>query len=68
MHDVTSARLTRQHNDANVICLGERLIGPEVASEALRAWLDAEFEGGRHAGRVDKLSGLDGSLDRHAAD
>ncbi|MBT5904419.1 MAG: ribose-5-phosphate isomerase, partial [Acidimicrobiaceae bacterium] len=46
----------------------ERLIGPEVASEALRAWLDAEFEGGRHAGRVDKLSGLDGSLDRHAAD
>ena len=68
VHDVTSARLTRQHNDANVICLGERLIGPEVASEALRAWLDAEFEGGRHAGRVDKLSGLDGSLDRHAAD
>jgi len=68
VHDATSARLTRQHNDANVICLGERLIGPEVASEALRAWLDAEFEGGRHAGRVDKLSGLDGSLDRHAAD
>jgi ribose 5-phosphate isomerase B len=68
VHDVTSARLTRQHNDANVICLGERLIGPEVASEVLRAWLDAEFEGGRHAGRVDKLSGLDGSLDRHAAD
>lgn len=68
VHDATSARLTRQHNDANVICLGERLIGPEVASEALRAWLDAEFEGGRHAGRVDKLSGLDGSFDRHAAD
>ena len=68
VHDVTSARLTRQHNDANVICLGERLIGPEVASEALRAWLDAEFEGGRHTGRIDKLSGLDGSLDRYAAD
>jgi len=62
VHDVTSARLTRQHNDANVLCLGERLTGPEVASEALRAWLDAEFEGGRHAGRVDKISGLDGSL------
>ena len=62
VHDATSARLTRQHNDANVICFGERLIGPEVASDALRAWLDAEFEGGRHAGRVDKLSGLDGSL------
>ena len=68
VHDVTSARLTRQHNDANVICLGERLIGPEGASEALRAWLDAEFEGGRHTGRIDKLSGLDGSLDRYAAD
>ena len=62
VHDATSARLTRQHNDANVLCLGERLTGPEVASEALRAWLDAEFEGGRHAGRVDKISGLDGSL------
>ena len=68
VHDVTSARLTRQHNDANVICLGERLIEPEVASETLRAWLDAEFEGGRHTGRIDKLSALDGSLDRHAAD
>ena len=68
VHDVTSARLTRQHNDANVICLGERLIEPEVASETLRAWLDAEFEGGRHTGRIDKLSDLDGSLDRHAAD
>ena len=58
MHDVTSARLTRQHNDANVICLGERLIGPDVALEAVDAWLDAEFEGGRHAGRVAKLDAL----------
>ena len=63
VHDATSARLTRQHNDANVLCLGERLPGPEVASEALRAWLEAEFEGGRHAGRVAKLSDLDGSAE-----
>ena len=62
VYDATSARLARQHNDANVLCLGERLIGPEVASEALRAWLNAEFEGGRHVGRIDKLSDLDGSL------
>jgi len=55
VHDVTSARLSRQHNDANVICFGERLIGVEVAIEALDAWLDASFEGGRHAGRVAKL-------------
>jgi len=58
VHDVTSARLTRQHNDANVICFGERLIGPEVAIDAVDAWLDAEFEGGRHAGRVAKLDAL----------
>ena len=60
VHDVTSARLSRQHNDANIICFGERLIGPEVAREALDAWLDATFEGGRHEGRVAKLDALGG--------
>lgn len=59
VHDVTSARLTREHNDANVLCLGERLIGPDVAIDAVDAWLDAEFQGGRHAGRVAKLDALD---------
>ena len=62
VHDATSARLARQHNDANVLCLGERLLDPDVASEAVRAWLDAEFEGGRHVGRVAKLTELDGSV------
>ena len=62
VHDATSARLARQHNDANVLCLGERLLDPEVASEAVQAWLDAEFEGGRHVGRVAKLAELDGSV------
>ena len=62
VHDATSARLARQHNDANVLCLGERLLDPEVASEAVQAWLDAEFEGGRHVGRVAKLTELDGSV------
>ncbi len=60
VNDVTSARLTRQHNDANVICLGERLVGPQVALDAVDAWLDAEFEGGRHSGRVAKLDALHG--------
>ena len=60
VHDVTSARLTRQHNDANVICIGERLTGPEVAKDCVDAWLAAEFEGGRHAGRVQKLDALGG--------
>ncbi|MBP67739.1 MAG: ribose 5-phosphate isomerase B [Acidimicrobiaceae bacterium] len=58
VHDATTARLAREHNDANVICFGERLIAEEVATEALRAWLDAEFEGGRHVGRVAKLDAI----------
>ncbi|TXL76794.1 ribose 5-phosphate isomerase B [Vineibacter terrae] len=56
VHDVTSARLARQHNDANVIALGARLVGPEVAKDCLRAFLETPFEGGRHAARVAKLS------------
>ncbi|NNE73855.1 MAG: ribose 5-phosphate isomerase B [Acidimicrobiales bacterium] len=58
VHDVTSAQLTRQHNDANVVCFGERLIGETVAIAALDAFLAAEFEGGRHAGRVAKIDAL----------
>ena len=58
VHDVTSARLTRQHNDANVICLGERLTGPEAAREALEAFLAATFEEGRHVPRVAKIDAL----------
>lgn len=54
-HDVTSAKLSRQHNDANILALGERLIGPDVALECVKAFLATEFEGGRHAGRVEKL-------------
>jgi ribose 5-phosphate isomerase B len=53
--DSTMARLARLHNDANVLCLGERLTGTEVALEILKVFLEAEFEGGRHQGRVDKL-------------
>src|ERR1700733_3967437 len=55
-HDATSARLSREHNDANVVALGPRLTGIEVAREALKVFLDTPFEGGRHAGRVAKLS------------
>jgi ribose 5-phosphate isomerase B len=56
--DVTSARLAREHNDANVVCFGQRLIGPEVAREALDVFLATAFEGGRHAPRVAKLDRL----------
>ncbi|MDE2336889.1 MAG: ribose 5-phosphate isomerase B [Alphaproteobacteria bacterium] len=54
-HDVTSARLARRHNDANVLALGARLTGTEVALECVGAFLNTAFEGGRHAGRVEKL-------------
>ncbi len=54
-HDETSARLAREHNDANVLALGARLIGTEVAKGCLRVFLATEFAGGRHAARVAKL-------------
>jgi ribose 5-phosphate isomerase B len=56
VHDVTSARLSREHNDANVVAFGSRLIGTEAAREALKVFLATKFEGGRHVGRVAKLS------------
>ena len=51
-----SARLARTHNDANAIALGARLIGPEMARAIVQSFIDADFEGGRHQRRVDKLS------------
>ena len=56
VHDETSARLSREHNNANVVAFGQRLIGTETARAALKVFLNTEFEGGRHAGRVAKLS------------
>lgn len=53
--DVTAARLSRQHNDANVLALGERLTGVAVALDCVDAFLTTDFEGGRHQRRVDKL-------------
>jgi ribose 5-phosphate isomerase B len=58
VHDVTSARLAREHNHANVLCLGSRLIGPSVAIDALEAWLSA-IPQERHLGRIEKLHALD---------
>ena len=55
-HDGLSARLSRQHNDANVLCLGARLIGVETARDCVKNFLTTEFEGGRHQMRINKLS------------
>jgi ribose 5-phosphate isomerase B len=58
-HDATSARLAREHNHANVLCLGARLIGAPVAIDAVEAWLNATPGVGRHLGRIEKLDALD---------
>ena len=55
IHDAFGARMSRQHNDANVIVFGGRTIGSEVAKDCLKIFLETEFEGGRHARRVAKL-------------
>ena len=56
VHDGTSARLARQHNDANVLVLGGRLLGAEVAKDCVKVFFATAFEGGRHARRVAKMS------------
>ncbi len=53
--DCYSAKVTRQHNDSNVLCLGGRTTGLHVALEIVRIWLESEYEGGRHAQRVEKI-------------
>ena len=57
--DVFSAKMTKMHNNANVICLGERVTGEGLALMITDAWLSAEFEGGRHSIRVNKISALE---------
>jgi ribose 5-phosphate isomerase B len=54
-NEVVTAKFSRLHNDANVLTIGSRIVGLEVAREILTVWLVTEFEGGRHAGRVDKI-------------
>lgn len=57
--DSFSARLTREHNDANVIALGGRVVGPGLALDIVDAWLGAEFQGGRHQRRIDKITEIE---------
>ncbi len=59
--DTFSARATRAHNDANVLCLGQRVVGGGLAEDILDAFLATPFEGGRHANRVAKLTALEGA-------
>ncbi len=57
--DSFSARMTKMHNNANVICLGGRITGPEIASDIVEAYINAKFEGGRHENRVNKIMALE---------
>ncbi|WP_375090741.1 ribose 5-phosphate isomerase B [Peribacillus sp. RS7] len=60
VHDVYSAKLTRQHNDTNMLAMGERVIGPGLAREIAQTWLTSEFEGGRHQNRIGKIAEYEG--------
>jgi ribose 5-phosphate isomerase B len=57
--DTFSAQMACEHNNANILCLGERVVGEGLALALLDAWMNAEFGGGRHARRVGKINALD---------
>lgn len=52
-HELFTARMSREHNDANVLCLGARVVGPGLALEIVKTWLRTEFTGGRHLRRIE---------------
>lgn len=56
--DTYSARMSRQHNNANILALGGRVLGRDLAMEIVSIWLETEFEGGRHQRRLDKISNI----------
>ena len=62
--DAFSARMARAHNDANVLCVGARVVGPGMAVDILRAWLGTEFEGGRHQRRVEMIMDAAGCMEQ----
>ncbi len=59
VHDIFTARSSKEHNDANIITLGSEVVKPDDALEIIEVWLNAEFEGGRHKRRIEKISKLE---------
>ena len=59
LSDPVSARLTRQHNDTNMMALGQGFVGPMLALQIVDTWLDTAFEGGRHQRRIDKMMAIE---------
>ncbi|MGE3620094.1 MAG: ribose 5-phosphate isomerase B [Acidimicrobiia bacterium] len=62
-NDLYTARLSRQHNDANVLAMGGRIVAPGLAGEILELWLSTDFEGGRHARRVHQITDIETAQD-----
>ncbi len=58
-NDIYTARYSRLHNDANLLTLGARVVGPGVAEEIVRTWMETPFEGGRHARRLERLAEME---------
>jgi ribose 5-phosphate isomerase B len=65
-HDVYTSRMSREHNDANLLVLGGRLIGKGLAREIVKVWLATGFEGGRHQKRLDKIAALEKKITGNA--
>lgn len=61
-YDLFTVRMSRLHNDSNILVLGSRTTGKELALSIVRTWLDTEFEGGRHQMRLNKIAGMEGSI------
>jgi len=58
--DVFTARMSKEHNNANILVIGGRIAGKGLAREMVKAWMDARFEGGRHQKRLDKIAAIEG--------
>ncbi len=66
VHDTFSAKATREHNDSNVLAMGERVIGPGLAQEIIRIWLETGFsQGERHKNRIGKIQALEDKFSIH---
>lgn len=59
VNDVFTARMAKEHNNANILVIGGRVVGKGLAREMLKTWIDAKFEGGRHQSRLDKITELE---------
>ena len=68
VHDEISAEMARRHNDANIICLSADLLGPRMIERLIEVWMTSDFEGGRHARRIAKITAIERGEDPRALD